>query len=76
MTVPGIDPAAEGSQPQAAPQLPAPSTDRTAGQIDPETLDRVFGTVLPDVTRDELSDGAGARDRDDWYRDNRPPHHG
>jgi hypothetical protein len=42
------------------------------------TLDDVFGDVLPDVTRDELEDGAEGADRDPdrWYRDNRPPHHG
>lgn len=42
-------------------------------------LDDVFGDVLPDVTRDELDDGSdrpsGTTDRDQWYRDNRPPHH-
>jgi hypothetical protein len=41
-------------------------------------LDDVFGEVLPEVTRDEIDDrqdGQG-RDSDQWYRDNRPPHHG
>ena len=42
-------------------------------------LDDIFGEVLPTVTRDELDDErdrAGGVDRDRWYRDNRPPHHG
>ena len=41
-------------------------------------LDEVFGDVLPSVTRDELddgSDGSPGTTRDQWYRDNRPPHH-
>jgi hypothetical protein len=42
-------------------------------------LDEVFGDVLPTVTQDERGDGADgpprATDRDQWYRDNRPPHH-
>lgn len=41
-------------------------------------LDEVFGDVLPTVTRDELDDGSdrSSTGRDQWYRDNRPPHHG
>ena len=41
-------------------------------------LDEVFGDVLPTVTRDELDDGSdrSSGGRDQWYRDNRPPHHG
>jgi hypothetical protein len=43
-------------------------------------LDDVFGEVLPTVTRDEIDDGQDGQgrggDRDRWYRDNRPPHHG
>jgi hypothetical protein len=39
-------------------------------------LDDVFGEVLPEVTRDEIDDGQSrAVDLDQWYRDNRPPHH-
>ena len=41
-------------------------------------LDEVFGDVLPSVTRDELDDRSDRSedDRDQWYRDNQPPHHG
>lgn len=42
-----------------------------------KVLDEVFGDVLPTVTRDELDDSADRSNggRDQWYRDNRPPHH-
>jgi hypothetical protein len=42
------------------------------------TVDEVFGDVLPDTTTDErdLDPRQGEHDRDQWYRDNRPPHHG
>lgn len=39
-------------------------------------LDRVFGDVLPDTTRDERSDGGGCGGRDDELRRDVPPHHG
>ncbi|WP_084351881.1 hypothetical protein [Millisia brevis] len=39
-------------------------------------LDRIFGSVLPDTTGDERgSDARSERDRDDWTRRQRPPHH-
>jgi len=39
---------------------------------------RVFGDVLPEVTRDERGDGPGERGEssDDWLRRQVPPHHG
>jgi len=39
-------------------------------------LAEVFGDVLPDTTTDERSADQGADDRESWYRENRPPHHG
>ena len=41
-------------------------------------LAEVFGDVLPDTTSDEQeSDGAADESsRDDWFRDQVPPHHG
>jgi hypothetical protein len=36
----------------------------------------VFGEVLPDTTTDERNADQGAADRESWYRENRPPHHG
>jgi len=47
---------------------------------DRRTLDRVFGDVLPETTADERDPGGapdrGDRERDRWYEENRPPHHG
>ncbi|AHH94117.1 hypothetical protein GCM10010174_41990 [Kutzneria viridogrisea] len=39
------------------------------------TVEEVFGEVLPDTTSDERGPRAPERERDDWYRENRPPHH-
>ncbi|MGW4211614.1 hypothetical protein ACWEIJ_26715 [Lentzea sp. NPDC004789] len=37
-------------------------------------LAEVFGDVLPETTSDER--GGPEADREAWYRENRPPHHG
>jgi hypothetical protein len=42
-------------------------------------LDEVFGDVLPETTTDERdpeSPDADESARDDWFRDQVPPHHG
>ena len=41
-------------------------------------LAEVFGDPLPETTSDERDDDGGAEKsaRDDWYRDQVPPHHG
>lgn len=39
-------------------------------------LAEVFGEVLPETTTDERSAEEGGSDRESWYRENRPPHHG
>ena len=39
-------------------------------------LAEVFGEVLPDTTSDERGPDQGDADRESWYRENRPPHHG
>jgi hypothetical protein len=41
-------------------------------------LAEVFGDVLPETTSDERGAGSadGSGDREAWYRENRPPHHG
>ncbi len=45
--------------------------------VDQRTLDRIFGEVVPENTKDDLeSPGGGSFAADDWYRANRPPHHG
>jgi hypothetical protein len=38
-------------------------------------FDEVFGDVLPETTADEREPGGGRGRDDDWYLDNRPPHH-
>jgi hypothetical protein len=43
--------------------------------IDRRTLDAVFGDVLPDTTADERDDHRRSLSTDEWYRENRPPHH-
>jgi hypothetical protein len=79
----GVDPAGASSAPAGATPAEtaagaaarAAATQRTATR---RILDEVFGDVLPSVTRDELDDGSERSNtgRDQWYRDNRPPHHG
>ncbi len=43
-------------------------------------LDEVFGDVVPRVSTDEQPDLGDRSDqeseREDWYRENTPPHHG
>ena len=40
-------------------------------------LDEIFGEILPTVTSDERDpEPADGADRERWYRENRPPHHG
>ena len=61
--------------------MPPPEDPERSGELpDPvrRRLDDVFGEVLPDVTRDEVADGADDRAAatDEWLRANRPPHHG
>ncbi|KID31889.1 hypothetical protein HQ32_00770 [Prauserella sp. Am3] len=38
-------------------------------------LAEVFGDVLPETTSDERDPRRGSGSSDDWYRENRPPHH-
>lgn len=44
---------------------------------DRESVNRVFGTELPQASSDERdpSDASDSDDRDRWLRDNVPPHH-
>ncbi|EHR63169.1 hypothetical protein [Saccharomonospora cyanea] len=51
------------------------SPDRHEGKARRRTLDDVFGDVLPETTRDERDTYQSAGLPDDWYRENRPPHH-
>ena len=89
MNLPVPDPPVEGRDgdasgvPQRTGAPPAGDGDPGAQGRSPVTrrmLDEIFGEVLPTVTGDELDDQFGQAgrdaDRDRWYRDNRPPHHG
>ncbi|MEV7095901.1 hypothetical protein AB0M80_23935 [Amycolatopsis sp. NPDC051045] len=38
-------------------------------------VDEIFGDVLPETTSDERDPGRRTGLPDDWYRENRPPHH-
>jgi len=38
-------------------------------------VDEIFGDVLPETTSDERDADQRTGHPDDWYRENRPPHH-
>ncbi|WP_157695144.1 hypothetical protein [Nakamurella panacisegetis] len=83
MNAPAPDPAPEtppasAKTPPASAETPAVSAEpklrpRT---IDRRMLDEIFGDVLPDTTSDERGGSADGGYSEQWYRDNRPPHHG
>jgi len=75
MTVPGGAPDPATGRTRSDQEQPE-EHDRPRPPVDKATLDRIFGTVLPEVTRDEISERRGTTENDAWYRENRPPHHG
>lgn len=60
-----------------------PTGRRTSGPVgrpadrptDSARIDEVFGQTVPETTSDEARDREGRID-DDWWHDQRPPHHG
>ncbi|WP_414636400.1 hypothetical protein [Actinophytocola sp.] len=58
--------------PDPAPPPPARHPRRRPGRPD---LDQIFGDVLPATTSDERDPEPTPPDPDDWYHQNRPPHH-
>jgi hypothetical protein len=42
------------------------------------SVNKIFGDFLPDTTKDEWEErpSDGDAERDDWLRENVPPHHG
>lgn len=44
--------------------------------MDRRLLDEIFGDVLPATTADERDPSDDSGYSEQWYRDNRPPHHG
>jgi len=63
----------------SVPETGDPTPGPAARTVDRRTLDEVFGEVLPETTSDERAerDNPGSRPgiNDDWYYENRPPHH-
>ena len=61
-----------------ADQPPAGVGSAAAGPppVDRRLLDEIFGDVLPETTGDERDPGGDAGYSEQWYRENRPPHHG
>jgi|GEM_PF-6659746 len=51
-------------------QRPSADTDRKRRRVD-----EVFGELLPDVTSDERGIHDEGATTDQWYLENRPPHH-
>ncbi len=73
MNVPPRD--AAGRKDRAGAPTDPPPIDRKV--VDRKVLDDIFGDVLPETTGDER--GSGWSDggySEEWYRENRPPHHG
>ena len=52
-----------------------PDSDRARRAAKRARIDEVFGETLPETTSDEAR-GRDGRIEDDWWRDQRPPHHG
>jgi len=75
-----VDPAAQQSEADPAREddeaVPA-SGPPVPPAVDRRTLDEVFGQVLPETTADERAEQGerARRSSDDWYYENRPPHH-
>jgi len=67
------------STPRSPEQRPEPTAEQAAEDAARRRrLEEVFGDVLPDTTSDERdagTTGEGAA-REQWYRDQVPPHHG
>lgn len=55
--------------------MPANEHDEATARRERQRLDRVFGEVLPETTRDERGRGE-VGERDEELRRNVPPHHG
>jgi hypothetical protein len=45
---------------------------------DRDSVNKIFGSEIPQESSDERDPDTGRpdRDREEWYRDNIPPHHG
>ncbi|MPY80536.1 MAG: hypothetical protein GEV04_19220 [Actinophytocola sp.] len=56
---------------------PQPSRRTSPRRENAARLDEVFGQILPDTSSDEREPSwrESSVTSDDWYLDNRPPHH-
>ncbi len=73
------EPEPDRSTPDAGNEASADAGPGPGRRVDRRRLDEIFGDVLPSVTQDELTDEtdrSAEADRERWYRDNTPPHHG
>ena len=55
---------------------PVDASPVAAPRVDSRLLDEIFGQVLPDTTADERDPAGNSGYDEQWYRENRPPHHG
>ena len=55
--------------------MPGQKRDPKAGSDQRRRVDEIFGDVLPETTSDERDPERRSGLPDDWYRENRPPHH-
>lgn len=55
--------------------MPGQQRDPKAGSEQRRRVDEIFGDVLPETTSDERDPDRRTGLPDDWYRENRPPHH-
>lgn len=52
-----------------------PRAEGAPRNVDRTRIDEVFGDTLPETTSDEVRTPEGRID-DEWWREQRPPHHG
>jgi hypothetical protein len=55
--------------------MPGPQRDPQTSSEKRRRVDEIFGDVLPETTSDERDPDRRTGLPDDWYRENRPPHH-
>lgn len=55
--------------------MTVPPAEGASRRVDRARIDEVFGETLPETTSDETRSADGRID-DDWWREQRPPHHG
>lgn len=73
------DPADSAEATRATPEQSetpeAPQRSEASRRSARRRIAEVFGEVLPETTSDERDPQRGPAMSEDWYRENRPPHH-